>query len=124
MNKIFVTGRITKDIELKETIGKVHYCRFNIASKSKQKDGNGEYETNFFMCVAWRAKAETIAEFCKKGSLVTVVGSMNSSEYKNESGSKETIWTVSVDDIEFNNSKEEGSKEPTLKETEDEDLPF
>lgn len=101
MNKIQVVGRITKDVELQHTMGNnINYARFNLASKSKTKNADGELQTNFFICVAWRELAETISKYCKKGDLVYIMGSMESRKYDN-AGETQTVWEIKVDDIEF-----------------------
>lgn len=129
MNKIMATGRLTKDVELKETSSKIPYCRFNLACKSKQKADNGEPHSDFFICIAWRNTAETIAKYCTKGSFITVYGSMGSRSYKNERGESVTVWELNVEDMEFASQKGEGEErkkiDPSLKEIEDDDnLPF
>lgn len=134
MNKITVTGRITKKPTMSLLPSNIPYVRFNLADKSKMKDEEGNYKTNFFVCVAWRERAEIIVKFCDKGDLVSISGTMNNRTYE-KNGQEQSIWELNVEDVEFLTSKEEkaqnGQKngknnEPTeLTEIEDDDnLPF
>ena len=91
--------------------------------------------------MAWRQTAELIAKYCKKGSLLQLSGTMGSRNYEKQDGTKQTIWEVNIEDIEFLSSSEEnGDKEKketktttkgkavqqtlTPIEVDDEDLPF
>lgn len=106
MNKITVIGRITKKPTMSLLPSNIPYVRFNVACKSKMKNENGEYLTNFFPCVAWREKAENIVKYCDKGDLVFIGGSMNNRPYE-KNGQEQSIWELNVEDIEFLTSKEE-----------------
>ena len=70
MNKIILVGRLTKDPELQTTNNGTSLLRFNVACKSKMRDEDGEQKVDFFVCVAWREKAELIHKYCKKGSML------------------------------------------------------
>lgn len=106
-NKITLVGRFTKDPEINSSMGGFKKTQFSIASKSKAKDESGDFKTDFFTCTAWRERAETIANFCKKGDLVYIVGYMTSRDYEDKDGTKKTFWEVNVEDIEFLTSKAE-----------------
>lgn len=136
MNKIVLVGRIVKAPELNTTSGGVSYCRFNVACKGKIRDEDGELKTDFFSCVAWRTIADNIHKFCDKGSLLQISGTMGSRFYEKENGTKQTVWEVTVEDVEFLSSKaENGSQEKETKSKkkssdvdmepiDDDDLPF
>lgn len=133
-NKIFLIGRLTKDIDVQYTNTGVAYARVNIAVKNKIRNADGTFGTDFFTCVAWRDRAETMQKYCKKGDQVNIIGSMNSHEY-NKDGIKNISWEVNVDDVEFlaKNSNDgqtlTPSTQPLTKQTlmqldDGEDLPF
>ena len=142
MNKIQLVGRITKDVELQTTMNGVDYVRFNVACKSKMKNADGETQTDFFICVAWREKAELLAKYCKKGDLINIMGAMGSRKYDN-AGEQATVWEVNIEDVEFLTTRADReqsqaeeklktktkskSKEPELTpldDIDDDDLPF
>lgn len=117
MNKIILVGRLTKDPELQTTNNGISLVRFNVACKSKARNKDGEQETDFFVCVAWREKAELIHKYCKKGSMLQISGSMGSRSYEKQDGTKQTIWEINVEDIEFLSSTNEESAEKKEKTT-------
>lgn len=117
MNKITLVGRITKDLELECTTNGTFFMRFNVACKSKQRDENGEQKVDFFVCIVWRQTAELIKRYCKKGSLLQLSGSMGSRTYEKQDGTKQTIWEVNVEDVEFLSSSNEETGEKEKKET-------
>ena len=65
-NLVVLTGRLTADPELKTTPNGVSVTSFSIAVQRKQKNSNGEYETDFINIVAWRQTAEFITKYFKK----------------------------------------------------------
>lgn len=98
MNKIELIGNVTKDIELQEKNG-VKYARFAIAVNcGLEKDG--EKHVDFFNCVAFRAQAETLAKYVKKGAKLAIVARMTSRTEKVKDVSV-TYWTAQVEDFDF-----------------------
>ena len=117
MNKIILVGRLTKDPELQTINNGTSLLRFNVACKSKLRDEDGEKKVDFFVCVAWREKAELIHKYCKKGSMLQISGSMGSRSYEKQDGTKQTVWEINVEDIEFLSSTNEESAEKKEKTT-------
>ena len=111
MNKIILVGRLTKDPEIQATSNGTSLLRFNVACKSKFRDEDGEQKVDFFVCLAWREKAELIHKYCKKGSMLQISGSMGSRSYEKQDGTRQTIWEINVEDVEFLSSTNEESAE-------------
>lgn len=130
MNRIFLIGNLTRDPELNETSSGVAVCRFSIAVGRNYTDANGEKQTDFFNCVAWRGLAESIFHYCKKGNKVAVSGSIQLRNYEDNQGIKRTAVDIVVQDVEFLTPKaqeeeEPRRKKPTLQELYDTpDCPF
>jgi single-strand DNA-binding protein len=133
MNKVILIGNLTRDPDLRETPSGVAVCRFSIAVGRNYTQGDGERETDFFNCVAWRNLAETIARYCKKGNKVAVTGSIQLRNYEDNQGIKRTAVDIITQDIEFLTPKsredevmeEPRRKKPTLEPMdEDIDCPF
>ena len=136
MNKVFLIGNLTRDPELQETPSGVPVCHFAIAVNRNYSSGDSERQTDFFNCTAWRATAETIARFTKKGNKVAVVGSIQMRNYEDNQGVKRTAVDIIVQDIEFLTPKNSdsfdetldaprASKKPTLQAMDDDgDIPF
>jgi single-strand DNA-binding protein len=129
MNKVFLIGNLTRDAELKETPSGVSVCRFTLAV-GRNYTQNGERQTDFFECVAWRGIGENIAQYCKKGNKVAVGGSIQLRTYEDNQGTKRTAVDIVVQDVEFLTPKaqeeeEPRRKKPTLEPMDDDmDCPF
>ena len=89
INNVVLTGRLTKDVELKYYNGEKSVCYFTIAVNRNYKNANGEYDADFINCKAYRNTAEYLAKYCNKGDLVGVVGS-------NEITEKDGVWYTNV----------------------------
>lgn len=136
MNKIFLIGNLTRDPELSETNSGVSVCRFSIAVNRRFSSQDPERQTDFFNVTAWRALAETVAKYCKKGNKVAVTGSVQIRNYEDNAGQKRTFVDVVADDVEFLTPKGgQGSadddyapapkKKPTFEAFDDDsDIPF
>ena len=107
MNKVYLIGNMTREPELAETHSGVAVARFSIAVSRQYQDSNGERQTDFFNCVAWRGLAETIAKYCKKGSKVAVCGSIQLRNYEDNQGIKRQAVDIIVQDCEFLTPKQE-----------------
>ena len=101
MNKVFLIGNLTRDPELTETPSGVAVCHFAIAVNRNYSSQDGERQTDFFNCTAWRGQAETIARFTKKGNKVAVTGSIQLRNYEDNQGVKRTAVDIIVQDVEF-----------------------
>ena len=101
MNKVFLIGNLTRDPELRETPSGVPMCRFAIAVTRPFSSQDGERQTDFFECTAWRGLGETIARFTKKGNKVAIVGHIQIRNYEDNQGAKRTAVDVIVQDCEF-----------------------
>ena len=101
MNKVFLIGNLTRDPELTETSSGIPVCHFAIAVNRNYASGDSERQTDFFNCTAWRAMAETIARYTKKGKKVAVVGSIQMRNYEDNQGVKRTAVDIIAQDVEF-----------------------
>ena len=139
MNKVFLIGNLTRDPELRETPSGVPMCRFAIAVTRPYSSQDGERQTDFFECTAWRALGETIARFTKKGNKVAIAGHIQIRNYEDNQGAKRTAVDVIVQDCEFLTPKDNSNgfdavadaprtsakKKPTLQPMDDDsDIPF
>lgn len=129
MNKVFMIGRLTKDVELKEGNNGVSFARFGIAVDKWQKNEDGERDCDFFDCVAFRGIAETLAKYCKKGHRVAIVGEVHNRNYEASDGTKRSSVEISINDMELLDKKDGSNtaekKIADKKKVEDDDfLPF
>lgn len=99
MNKTQLLGRLTKDIELKETANST-IGRFTLAVPRMKKDD----ETDFINCKVWGKKAEIMEKFIKKGHKVCIAGRLETGSYEKD-GRKVYTTEVVVEDFDFIESK-------------------
>lgn len=143
MNNVILTGRITKDLELKYTQNGKAYCRFTLAvdrglSKEKKQEAeeNGQPTADFINCVAWGKVAETLSKYTAKGKKILVNGSIETGSYTMQDGSKRYTTDVLVNRAEIlefvdnNNVNNQDTRpfgqfdELPYQETTNEDMPF
>ena len=111
INKTILGGRLTADVELKQTPSGVSVCSFSLAVNRKfQKEG--EQQVDFINCVAWRNTAEFIAKYFKKGSSLCIVGNIQTRSWTDNNGQKRFATEVIVDEALFVDSKSDGGQAP------------
>ena len=106
-NKVILGGRLTADVELKQTPNGVPVCSFSLAVNRKYSK-DSEAQTDFINCVAWRNTAEFISKYFKKGSSMCICGSMQVRNWTDNNGQKRYAIEVVVDEAMFVDSKTEG----------------
>ncbi len=100
MNQISLMGRLTHDPELRRTGSGVAATSFALAvDRDYLKDG--ERETDFIDCVAWRQTAEFVAKYFSKGQLCGVVGRLQFRNWTDKDGNKRRSAEVIVERIYF-----------------------
>lgn len=115
MNKVCLTGRITKNIELKYNQNNVAITSFNLAVTRKFKIQNGEYESDFINCIAYKSTAELLNKYVKKGDLLGIEGRIQTRNYEDKDGKRVYVTEVIVDSIDFLQSRKDESKQETTK---------
>lgn len=87
MNKVLISGRLTKDVELRYS-NDTAVARFTVAVNRNKE------ETDFIPCVAFGKSAETIDKYCIKGSRIVVDGRIQTGSYVKKDGTK--VYTTDV----------------------------
>lgn len=105
MNKAILIGRLTRDPELRTTTSGISSTSFTVAVSRTYTNQNGERETDFINCVAWRKQAENIAKYCKKGSQVAVEGRIQTRSYDAQDGTKRYVTEILADNVTFLGAK-------------------
>ena len=98
MNKVIICGRITKDIELKQTNSGITVTQFSIALNK------GDGKDDFFNVVAWRNTAEFISKYFSKGDGICIDGHLASRQYEKD-GAKHTVYEVVADNVSFSEGR-------------------
>ena len=101
LNKVILMGRITRDLELRQTPQGVSVLTFTIAvDRSFQRQGE-ERQADFITCVAWRQNADFINRFFGKGRMIAIVGNLRTHTYDDKNGTKHYVTEVYVDEASF-----------------------
>lgn len=111
MNKVILTGRLTTDIDYRQTQNGIAVCRFNIAVDRPYQKGK-EKEADFFTCQAWRSVAEFVKSCFCKGKPIVVEGSIRNNNYTDRNGVNHYSVEVLVNNAEFtinDNTQKQGS---------------
>jgi single-strand DNA-binding protein len=101
INNVVLVGRLTRDAELRYTGSGIAVASFTVAVERPYTNAQGEKETDFINCVAWRKTAEIISNFTRKGSLVGVTGRMQTRNYTNNEGRKVYITEVVCENFQM-----------------------
>ena len=104
MNKVFLSGNLTRDPEVRYSQSGMAFARMGIAvnRRSKNKDVK---EVDFFNIVAFDKTAEFCGRYLLKGSRVLLEGRLQTSSYEAQDGSKRTNTEILIDNIEFAGAK-------------------
>lgn len=105
MNKVFLIGNVTKDLELMQTTSGKSVCKFNIAVNRNYTQG-GERVADYFTIVTWGGQAETCARYLKKGKKIAVLGELQQRSFEGNDGVKRTVIEVQAQEVEFLSSAE------------------
>lgn len=106
LNHTVIMGRMTRDPELRRTGAGIAVTSFSIAcDRDIANKDTGERETDFIDCVAWRATAEFIQKYFKKGSMIVVVGRVQTRGWTDKAGNKRRSVEVVADTVYFGDTK-------------------
>ena len=105
LNSIAIMGRLVKDPDLRSTNNGTPVCSFTLAVERDFRQGE-EKVTDFFDCVAWTGAAEHIAKYFKKGSMMAVIGNMQSRKWVDKNGNNRLSWEVIVNKTYFAGGRE------------------
>lgn len=101
MNRIVVTGNLARDPEMRETAAGEKMCNFSIAVQRKFAKEDGTREADFLSVVTWRALAENVMKYVKKGDKVGVSGRIQVRSWQNQEGVKKYVTEIVADEVEF-----------------------
>ena len=105
INRAVLTGRLTKDAELRVTQSGLSVATFTLAVNRQYSKAKGD--ADFINCVIWRKAAENFCNFTSKGSLVGIDGRIQTRSYENKSGQKVYVTEIVVDSFSLLESKKD-----------------
>ncbi len=138
MNKCFLTGRLTRDPEVRYSSGNTQtaIARYSLAVDRRFKRDGDEQTADFINCVVFGRGAEFTEKYLRKGTKIAIVGRIQTGSYNNKDGAKVYTTEIVVDEQEFAESKTSGDNDRTVPEQStgdgfinvpegiDEELPF
>ena len=105
INRAVLTGRLTKDAELRTTQNGLSVATFTLAVNRQYSKAKGD--ADFINCVIWRKAAENFCNFTSKGSLVGIDGRIQTRSYENKSGQKVYLTEIVVESFSLLESKKD-----------------
>ena len=106
MNQVVLTGRLTRDPEIRYTQTQKAVARFTLAVDKPNRDA----QADFIACTAFDKAAEVIGKYCQKGRLIGVSGRISTGSYQKQDGSKAYYTEVTVSQMEFLGGREDGGQ--------------
>ncbi len=108
INRAVLTGRLTRDPELRYTTSGTAVVSFTLAVDRQFRNQNGDRDADFVNCVIWRKSAENFSNFTHKGSLVGVEGRIQTRNYENQQGNRVYVTEVVVDNFALLEPRQNG----------------
>jgi single-strand DNA-binding protein len=108
INRVVLTGNLTRDPELRTTSGGTSVCSMRIASNTRRRDASGEWvdKPNFFDVTVWGAQGENCATYLQKGRPVAVDGRLEWREFEDKQGNKRQAVDIIADSVQFLGSRD------------------
>ena len=112
INRVILTGNLTRDPELRSLPSGMSVCKLRIASNTRRKDpSTGEWtdKANFFDVTVWGAQGENCSRFLSKGRPIALDGRLEWREWEAQDGSgKRQSVEIIADNIQFLGGRDEG----------------
>jgi len=109
INRVVLVGRITKDVDHRVTQSGVSVVSFTLAVNRNFTNASGEREADFINCVTWRASADFMRNYVRKGNLLGIDGRIQTRNYEDNEGRTVYVTEVVADSVqllEFRSSQE------------------
>ena len=112
INRVILTGNLTRDPELRNLPSGTAVCSLRLAVNTRRKNNqSGEWEdkANFFDVTVWGAQGENVAQYCAKGRPIAVDGRLEYREWEDkETGAKRSAVQIIADSVQFLGGRDEG----------------
>ena len=124
INKVIITGNLTRDPELRRTQGGMAILSFGVAVNDRrhnQQTDEWEDYANFVDCTMFGNRAESLSNYLSKGTKVAIEGKLRWSQWERD-GQKRSKLEVIVDELEFMSSRDR--QQSAQDDMYDDDCPF
>lgn len=129
INRVAITGNLTRDPEGRETAGGTRVLSFSVAVNDRRRNPQTqEWEDypNYVDCTMFGPRAEAVSKYLSKGSKVAVEGRLHQSRWEDRDGRKRSKLEVIVDEVEFMSRREQAAPQQDERPVEvyDDEIPF
>jgi single-strand DNA-binding protein len=103
INRVVLTGNLTRDPELRSLQSGTSVCSLRIASNARRRNSSGEWvdKPNYFSVTVWGAQGENCARFLSKGRPVCIDGRLDWREWQAQDGSKRESVEIVAESVQF-----------------------
>ena len=119
MQKLFITGNLVADPEVRSTQNGTTVCLFTVAVNRRFANKDGDRQTDFFRVNAWRQLGEVCAKYLSKSKKVAVIGELQARTYEAKNGETRMSLDVAADEVEFLSPAEKSEPQKKSKENSD-----
>lgn len=121
INKVLISGRLTRDAEVRYTPAGSAVCTLPVAANRRFKGQDGEWknETTYVNVVAWDKLAERAGQMAKKGAAVMIEGRMQSRSFETAEGGRRSVIEIRAERIQFLDRQSKESEESQAAEESD-----
>jgi single-strand DNA-binding protein len=108
INRVTVTGNLTRDPELRSTGGGTSVCSLRVAVNSRRKDQGGQWvdKPNYFDVTVWGQQGENCAQYLSKGRPVAIDGRLDWREWEAKDGTKRQAVQIVAESVQFLGSRD------------------
>jgi single-strand DNA-binding protein len=103
INRVVLTGNLTRDPELRSTPSGTSVCSLRVACNTRRKDASGEWvdKPNYFDVTVWGRPGENAAQYLEKGRPIAVDGRLEWREWEDQNGNKRQAVDIIADSVQF-----------------------
>lgn len=110
MNQVNLTGRLTKDVEVRYTQSGKTVGSGTIAVTRRFKNADGNTDSDFIQYVVWGKSAEILSQYTSKGTLVALTGSWQTRSYEKDDGTRVYVNELNVENFDFLEKKSDSQQ--------------
>ena len=112
INRVIITGNLTRDPELRSLPSGTSVCELRVAVNSQRKDESGNWvdKPNYFNVKVWGAQGENCSTYLSKGRPVAVDGRLDWREWEGQDGQKRQSVDIIADRVQFLGSRDSGGE--------------
>lgn len=119
MNQVNLTGRLTRDVEVRYTQSGKAVGSGTIAVTRRFKNAEGNTESDFIQYVVWGKSAEILSQYTSKGTLIALAGSWQTRNYEKDDGTRVYVNELNVENFDFLEKKSDGLQSAPKSQTPD-----